>query len=265
VDLPDLSTPYTSADIVGGAFDPRARAFSLSQALSAKTIMNEFVATPDSASVPFYTDWVFSQPTRRYQVAVSYSSSGSNTPVNAKPVFDHGVHYFVGNANSIDYGANAGKVTGNVTLVQRSVSGTSLGDFLCVQAPMTGSNREEGAISTTGDFSPVPVANAAALCGETATLSFNSSASKVLHSVLANQRVAVGVGAGGSTTVQAGWATLTLKPATAQFKVGAGAFADPPAANRATGLPVIGYSATAFTNGATNGNFGDAIEHRYTR
>ena len=263
VDLPDLSTPYTSADIVGGAFDPRARAFSLSQALSAKTIMNEFVATPDSASVPFYTDWVFSQPTRRYQVAVSYSNSGSNTPVNAKPAFDYGAHYFVGNANSIDYGADAGKVTGNVTLVQRSVSGTSLGDFLCVQAPMTGSNREEGAISTTGDFSPVPVANAAALCGETATLSFNSSASKVLHSVLANQRVAVGVGAGGSTTVQAGWATLTLKPATTEFKVGAGAFADP--AHPATGLPVIGYSATAFTNGATNGNFGDAIEHRYTR
>lgn len=263
VDLPDLSTPYTSADIVGGAFDPRARAFSLSQALSAKTIMNEFVATPDSASVPFYTDWVFSQPTRRYQVAVSYSSSGSNTPVNAKPVFDHGAHYFVGNAGSIDYGADAGKVTGNVTMVQRSVSGTSLGDFLCVQAPMSGSNREEGAISTTGDFSPVPVANAAALCGETATLSFNSSASKVLHSVLANQRVAVGVGAGGSTTVQAGWATLTLKPATTEFKVGAGAFAVP--AHPATGLPVIGYSATAFTNGATNGNFGDAIEHRYTR
>ena len=171
------------------------------------------MATPDSASVPFYTDWVFSQPTRRYQVAVSYSSTGSNTPVNAKPAFDYGAHYFVGNANSIDYGADAGKVTGNVTMVQRSVSGTSLGDFLCVQAPMTGSNREEGAISTTGDFSPVPVANAAALCGETATLSFNSSASKVLHSVLANQRVAVGVGAGGSTTVQAGWATLTLKPA----------------------------------------------------
>ena len=263
VDLPDLSTPYTSADIVGGNFDPRARAFSLSQALSATTIMNEFVATPDSASVPFYTDWVFSQPTRRYQVAVSYSSSGSNTPVNAKPVFDHGAHYFVGNANSIDYGADAGKVTGNVTLVQRSVSGTSLGDFLCVQAPMTGSNREEGAISTTGDFSPVPVANAAALCGETATLSFNSSASKVLHSVLANQRVAVGVGAGGSTTVQAGWATLTLKPATTEFKTGGGAFTTP--TNPATGLPVIGYSATAFTNGATNGNFGDAIEHRYTR
>ncbi len=267
VDLPDLSTPYTSADIVGTAFDPRARAFSLSQALSAKTIMNEFVATPDSASVPFYTDWVFSQPTRRYQVAVSYSNSGSNTPVNAKPVFDHGAHYFVGNASSIDYGGtNRGKVTGNVTMVQRSVSGTSLGDFLCVQAPMTGSNREEGAISTTGDFSPVPVANAAALCGETATLSFNSSASKVLHSVLANQRVAVGVGAGGSTTVQAGWATLTLKPATTQFSTDSGVtFLDPTVANRATGLPVIGYSATAFTNGATNGNFGDAIEHRYTR
>lgn len=270
VDLPDLSTPYTLADTsAANKLDPRARAFSLSQALSAKSLMNEFVATPDSASVPFATDWVFSQPTRRYQVAISYSSSGSNTPVNAKPTFQKGVHYFVGTANNIAGYANAndrGKVTGNVTMVQRSVSGTSLGDFLCVQAPMTGSNREEGAISTMGDFSPVPVANAAALCGETATLSFNSSTSKVLHSVLANQRVAVNVGAGGSTTVEAGWATLTLKPATAQFSTDGGStWANPPVAGAATGLPVIGYSATSFSNGLTNGNFGGAIEHRYTR
>ena len=260
LDLPDLSTPYTEADTVSAtAFSPKKRAFDLSKALSATSVMNEFVATPDSASVPFHTDWVFSQPTRRYQVAMAYSQEGSgerNIPVNAQPAAGYGVNYFFGTVTGT---TNA--ITGNMTLGTRSIGGVSTGDFLCTKSEIKGSNREEASFSATGHFSPAPVVGATFFCGETATLSFNSETSKVLNAALANQQVSVRVGSGGSSTVQAGWATLKLTPATATTT---GGTAVTPA-NEAKGLPVIGYSATSFTNGATNGNFGDAIEHRYTR
>lgn len=257
LDLPDLSTPYTLADVDGTAFSPKKRAYDLSSALSATKVMNEFVATPENASVPFRTDWVFSQPTRRYQVAMAYSQDGSgerNIPVNAQPAAGYGVNYFFG---TVTGATNA--ITGNMTLATRSIGGVSTGDFLCTKSKITGSNREEASFSAVGQFSPAPVVGATFFCGETATLSFNSDTSRVLHAALANQPVAVRVGSGGASTVQAGWATLELTPATSTTTGGT------PVANPAKGLPVIGYAATSFSNGATNGNFGDAIEHRYAR
>lgn len=257
LDLPDLSTPYTVADVDGAAFSPKKRAYDLSLALSATKVMNEFVATPESASVPFRTDWVFSQPTRRYQVAMAYSQDGSgerNIPVNAQPAAGYGVNYFFGAVNDA-----TNVIAGNMTLGTRSIGGVSTGDFLCTKSKITGSNREEASFSAVGSFSPAPVVGATFFCGETATLSFNSDTSRVLHAVLANQPVAVRVGAGGASTVQAGWATLELTPATSTTTGGAAV------AHAAKGLPVIGYAATSFSNGATNGNFGDAIEHRYGR
>lgn len=257
LDLPDLSTPYTVADIDAGAFSPKQRAYDLSSALSATAVMNEFVATPESASVPFRTDWVFSQPTRRYQVAMAYSQDGSgerNIPVNAQPAAGYGVNYFFGSVNDAN-----NEIAGNMTLATRSIGDVSTGDFLCTKSAIKGSNREEASFSAVGHFSPAPVVGATFFCGETATLSFNSATSKVLHAALANQQVAVTVGAGGTSTVQAGWASLTLTPAKS-VTTGGVAVVD-----EAIGLPVIGYAATSFSNGATNGNFGDAIEHRYTR
>ena len=259
LDLPDLSTPYTVADVSGTAFSPKKRAYDLSLALSATAVMNEFVATPESATVPFRTDWVFSQPTRRYQVAMAYSQEGSgerNIPVNAQPAAGYGVNYFFGSVNDA-----TNVITGNMTLGTRSIGGVSTGDFLCTKSAIKGSNREEASFSAVGQFSPAPVAGATFFCGETATLSFNSETSKVLHAALANQQVSVRVGSGGASTVQAGWATLTLTPATST-KTGGTAVG---ATTEAKGLPVIGYAATSFSNGATNGNFGDAIEHRYAR
>lgn len=235
LDLPDLSTPYTQADIAGAAVaagDPATRAKTLSQALEAKSIMNEFVATADDAAVPFSTDWVFSQPTRRYQVAMAYSktSAEKNMPVNVANVAT-GLNYFVG---------------GNVEVrTTKAADGLALGDVLCATADFSGTNREEFVATTEGDFSPVPVAGKSPICGEVATLTFNRSESKVLHANLTNERVNVKDNKG--AFIDAGWATLTLKGADNN------------------GLPVLGYAATAFSNGRTNGNFGDAIGHRYTR
>lgn len=227
LDLPDLSTPYTQADT-----SPQARAYDLSQSLAAKTIMNEFVATPSTASVPFATDWVFSQPTRRYQTAMAYSTGGANLPVNATlPATDR--HYKAGTA-------------GNLSVSARTVGTLALGDFLCAKGSFSGTDREEYQAVTSGDFSPLIVAGSAPICGEVATLSFNSDTSKVLNAQLTNARVNV---KNASDYVTAGWASLGLNT--------------PTASTRVSGVPVVGYAATSFTNGLTKGNFGDAIAHRY--
>ena len=227
LDLPDLSTPYTQADT-----SPQARAHDLSESLAAKTIMNEFVATPSTASVPFATDWVFSQPTRRYQTAMAYSTGGANLPVNADlPATDR--HYKAGTA-------------GNLSVSARTVGTLALGDFLCAKGSFSGTDREEFQAVTSGDFSPLVVAGSAPICGEVATLSFNSDTSKVLNAQLTNARVNV---KNASDYVTAGWASLGLNT--------------PAGSTNVRGVPVVGYAATSFTNGLTNGNFGDAVAHRY--
>lgn len=233
LDLPDLSTPYTKEDT-----SPQVRANKLSEAIAATAAMNEFVATDDAASVPFSTDWVFSQPTRRYQVAMAYSASTStekNMPVNAVASANIATqHYFAGTG-------------GNLSVRSRlAANGVALGDILCAAATLAGTNREELTVRTEGDFSPVPTVGASRICGEVATLTFNRADSKVLHANLTNERVNIKDGSG--AYVEAGWATLGLK--------GAGA---------GLGLPVVGYAATAFTNGNTGGNYGDAITHRFQR
>ena len=226
LDLPDLSTPYTQADTT-----PQDRAYDLSQSLAAKTIMNEFVATPSTASVPFATDWVFSQPTRRYQTAMAYSTGGANLPVNATLT-----------AAKRHYKAGTG---GNLSVSARTVGTLALGDFLCAKGSFSGTDREEYQAVTSGDFSPLIVAGSAPICGEVATLSFNSDTSKVLNAQLTNARVNV---KNASDYVTAGWASLGLNT---------------PAGSSTGGVPVVGYAATSFTNGLTNGNFGDAVAHRY--
>ena len=227
LDLPDLSTPYTQADTT-----PQDRAYDLSQSLAAKTIMNEFVATPSTASVPFATDWVFSQPTRRYQTAMAYSTGGANLPVNAALP-----------ATNRHYKAGTG---GNLSVSARTVGTLALGDFLCAKGSFSGTDREEYQAVTSGDFSPLIVAGSAPICGEVATLSFNSDTSKVLNAQLTNARVNV---KNASDYVTAGWASLGLNTPTGSTNV--------------RGVPVVGYAATSFTNGLTNGNFGDAVAHRY--
>lgn len=251
VDLPDLSTPYTKkdfSDTVNGELnkkDPQLRAAALSKSLAATAIMNEFIATPDSASVPFQTDWVFSQPTRRYQAAMAYSPAGAdykNMPVSAKLESTTARYYSVGIPS----------YTNNLSPREsKSNSGLALGDVLCVYGEVNGTNREEFRASIGGAFSPLPTVGKTRLCGEVATLTFNRAESKVLHASLTNERADVKAG---GKFVDAGWATLSLKSAGEE---GAG--------YKNNGLPVLGYAATAFSNGRTNGNFGDAIGHRYER
>jgi hypothetical protein len=64
-DLPDLSTPYTTS-----AATPIAQVTTLSDALTTTTLAAEYLSDP---TIRASTDWIISQPTRRYYAAVDYT------------------------------------------------------------------------------------------------------------------------------------------------------------------------------------------------
>lgn len=71
-DFPDLSTPYT------GGGTPNTYADLLSRMIETSSVTNEFITSGDAAAgTDFATDWVFTMPTRRYAVGVSYAGTGS--------------------------------------------------------------------------------------------------------------------------------------------------------------------------------------------
>lgn len=79
-DLPDMSTPYlitTGTTLVA----PEAQAAALTKALATKNVINQYA---NDVSISGKTDWVFSMPTRRYSVALAYTSEASAA---AKTVF----------------------------------------------------------------------------------------------------------------------------------------------------------------------------------
>jgi len=69
-DLPDLSTPY-----VTGLSTAAEQADQNTLAIAVQSVTNEFVTFDGIAAV---TDWLFSQPTRRYHVAVNYNGGSSS-------------------------------------------------------------------------------------------------------------------------------------------------------------------------------------------
>lgn len=144
-DLPDLSTPY-----LAGTTDPRDQAQALTAALAAKSVINEYLTT---TSISATTDWVFSMPTRRYNVAVNYRFT-SPLSTNSR--------VYTGWTNNYFSSANTALVNGQV----------------CVNAD-TGSagvnqwDREETTTSSQFVISPGTVNNVR-FCGETSVLAINN-------------------------------------------------------------------------------------------
>jgi len=71
-DLPDLSTPYVLLDT------PAVRADGTTAQLAVTSVANQFETSEGILAV---TDWLFSQPTRRYHVAVNYNGTGTAVAV----------------------------------------------------------------------------------------------------------------------------------------------------------------------------------------
>ncbi len=178
-DLPDLSTPYLLlAAYPPVAADPGLFVNHLQDALATGSISNEFLT---DTSINAFTDWTFSQPTRRYAVSMDYRGLGTST--GAVRLFTTNNSYY----NTTD----------------TSVSGFQV----CVKTGATGVtyyNREElGAVGTSFVISPNPPAPAFALCGETSVLTFNApTGASVLGATIAKTLFSTG-------TVRDGWAVVS--------------------------------------------------------
>ena len=144
-DLPDLSTPYLVAttDDQAGA---DAQAAALTAALAQTSVINQFST---DASITAKTDWVFSMPTRRYNVAANYAVASTNAA------------YRVYNAAVGSY-FTAGNTTVNAA-----------GQICLSSINQTFFDREETFATSGAVFSPGNVTRLP-LCGEVSVLSFAS-------------------------------------------------------------------------------------------
>ncbi len=233
-DFPDLSTPYVTA---APTATPATNAAAVTQAnvltgsLAVSSVKNEFIT---SSSVVGSTDWVFSMPTRRYSVALNYTTGlrvYTTLPGN----------YFTSSNTTID-STTARVAQAGVSVICSFLPGSALSYY----------NRSEGtpgAADPTFVISPgVPaVAGTLTLCGEASVLAFNSTRvdiSDVLNASIGMNQINL-------TGYSEGWASINTVTA-----------AHP------NGLPILGSAFQRFRNvGASGvlGNFGSAWPHRNTR
>lgn len=173
-DLPDLSTPY----LLLGAYppvatDPALFVNLLQDAIATGSISNEFLT---DTSINAFTDWVFSQPTRRYSVAADYRS----LPTAIRRAYLTGSAYY------------------NAT--NTSISGFQI---CATTAGVSYTDREEfTAVGNNFVISPNPPAPGFQLCGETSVLTFNSVGASVLGAELARTNFS-------TLPVRDGWAVVS--------------------------------------------------------
>lgn len=176
-DLPDMSTPYTA--VAGTPVSPSQQVQDLSTALAVKSIMNEYV---NDASISAKTDWVFSMPTRRYQVAMDYAPATSRRLFSVTGVAGTTPQYFYTDNTSIS---------------------TTNSQQICVGAQsQTFYDREEGTKTSGAVFSPgnLTVTN---FCGEVSVLSFADAGNSALSASVARQDT-------GTSAFTNGWGNINV-------------------------------------------------------
>lgn len=168
-DLPDMSTPYltdASYGAIAANLWPLRQASNLTGALAVNTVQNEFY-TNDIISGA--TDWVFSMPTRRYNVAFNYTGNAS--------VFSD---FFAAGGTNYFTAANT-----NVSGSQICVTGIDYQAF----------DREETSPVNNDEFvvSPGTPGEALSFCGETTVISFNAAGSdSALSATIARKDIDLG-------------------------------------------------------------------------
>lgn len=175
-DLPDMSTPY-----VNTATSPLAQADFLSAALAKNAVYNDYVATAAGASVPMETDWVVSQPTRRYHAAVNYGTSAATSKLEF----------------SVSGGSATSPATGNPYASLTMNRALAMGPQACLSVAFSSADREEKFQTAGGGFSPGVTSP---YCGEVFTVSFG--AISPLQAALTNRTV--------TPVGEAGWARLQI-------------------------------------------------------
>jgi hypothetical protein len=249
-DLPDMSTPYAN-----GVTDPEVQADFATAAIAKTNVVNQFVTDDAIAAV---TDLLFSQPTRRYHVAVNYTAKADDVTTtpnelsNFSKTGTKAVAIFRDTTDVLQEGATATTTTNSYGSAYYRPTNmafpTAASRTLCLNSiTAPGQNnrfdREEttpGASTTDFTISPVVVAAASTvyICGEAAVVSIN---------------------AGGVTDPSALGATVARNDIT--FPV---AYTDgwlsfsTVAADGTAGLPILGQAFIRAANGAVNYGFGYA-------
>lgn len=268
-DLPDLSTPYLYADLAVASLGvgTRRQAFNLINALAVSSVSNEFVVDP---SILAQTDFVFSLPSRRYNVGRDYAGSGSNVFTNL--AYDDGNTIINGQWNFFaneNTSVNATQYPNIICVTGISgAAGASGTPTLRLTSGQTG-DREEVFLAASSDFVVSPGVPGAtfSICGEVAVFSFSAAGQQ---SVLGASLTRFNVGA----PYTAGWARIatpglaTASAATIAAGYGLVGVATGIPANAGVGLPVTGYAVMQITNNnaapGTVGNYGLTFPHGRT-
>ena len=167
-DFPDLSTPYTI-----NSSDPRVQAYLITQTFAVASVNNEYLTDP---TIFGQTDWVFSSPTRRYSVALDYSTDPFSRVFT--DLGDEFETYFY---------------TGNTAVAN---------DKICVAvADPVYYDREENTGAPDGFVISPGAQQDLTFCGEVSVLSFNNAGgTSVLGAALTRVDIDVGF--------QDGWMTI---------------------------------------------------------
>lgn len=241
-DLPDMSTPY----FLGATAITQTDA--LMKSLAVKSITNQYA---NDASITAKTDWTFSMPTRRYNVAANYkaitgttaatSASNSNATyrlfTNLGTAADQTGDYFYAAVGAANAAAVGFKTAGNTTVDSKG--------NICVYADnQRFYDREETTGGAAGPvFSPGSAAASVQFCGEVSVLAFADTGNSVLAASVARSTVTSG-------SYVNGWAVLDTT-------------------NADMGLPLLGSSFIKLTNpnvgAGLSGTYGITWPHRFTR
>jgi hypothetical protein len=245
-DLPDLSTKYETYA------NAAAQADAITAELAVKAVRNQFVTSDDIAAV---TDLLFTQPTRRYHVAVNYTaikddpSTGgvetgwsplAKTGKDVLPVYRDTTTAAVNGTSGTYYNTtNMAFPTGSRTLCLNSITTPGKDNRF---------DREELTPATaTTDFtiSPRPAAASTTVfvCGEAAVMSINNGGTVTDSALSASV-------ARNDVTFPAGYENGWLSFNTA----GTG---------NTSGLPILGASFIRMANGAVN--YGVSYGHKTSK
>ncbi len=252
-DAPDLSTPFIGAASSVAAL---TQARNLLGALSVRSITNQYAL---DASITAKTDWLFSMPARRYNVAANYAAvtgtSGATGATSANPKYrlftdingaalpapqTGNPFYTAVGANTVigvPVGTNpAYKAGGNTTV-------DSTNGNICVYADGQKFYDREETSSTAGPVFSPGTASSVAFCGEVSVLAFSDTGTSVLGASVARNTITSGI-------YTNGWGVVNT-------------------VNSGLGLPLVGEAFIKLSNPSagvgTSGTYGINWVHRFTR
>lgn len=243
-DAPDLSTPFFGA---ASSATTRAQATNLLTALAVKSVTNQYAL---DASITAKTDWVFSMPARRYNVAANYAAvtgtSGATGPTssNAKYRLFTDLNASGTQAGEWFYPAvSAAYLTGGAAFKNGGNTTVDTNGNICVYADgQKFFDREETSATAGPVFSP-GTASSVAFCGEVSVLAFSDTGNSVLGASVARSTITSGI-------YTNGWGVIDTT-------------------NAAQGLPLLGNSFIKLTNPqagvGVSGTYGISWPHRYTK